>query len=84
MDDLWHATVPGFDCLWPARGHIWVRHRAGSADASWCLWCGTGVTNEHEPEAISAWRAIYGPAWEPSRCDFPPCRLCFPEVPADA
>lgn len=72
--ELWHPSVPGFDCL--SREHIWVEYRIGRAHGSWCLWCGSGVTNEHdEPDA---WRPIYGPGWEPPRCDFPPCRMCFP------
>lgn len=76
MPELWHPSVPGLDCL--ARGHIWVEHRVGLAHGAWCLWCGTGVTNEHDPEAISNWRLVYGPRWEPLRCDHPPCPLCFP------
>jgi hypothetical protein len=78
VPDLWHPTVPGFDCL--SRGHIWVEQHVGHAYGSWCLWCGSGVTNEHEPEAIPDWRQVYGSDWEPTRCDFPPCRLCFPEA----
>jgi len=80
LQNLWHPDTPGFDCLWPQRGHIWVSRTAVLAQASWCLWCETAVTNEHEPEAISEWREIYGPNWEPARCDSPPCRLCFPEM----
>lgn len=44
-DDLWSA-IPGVDCM--ARGHIWVEHTQGAAWAQWCLWCGAGVSNEHE------------------------------------
>jgi len=77
LPGLWHPSNPSFDCL--ARGHITlVDHRDGRASASWCMWCGSGVSNEHEPEAIADWRRIEGADWEPSHCDEPPCRLCYP------
>lgn len=50
---LWSETMPGLDCL--ARKHIWVSHRREGAfrtangetpRATWCLWCGGGVSNE--------------------------------------
>lgn len=51
--ELWHPTVPGMDCL--SRGHMTVEHTEPGAFptsdgepawASWCLWCGAGVSNE--------------------------------------
>jgi hypothetical protein len=45
--ELWSSLNPGLDCL--ARGGcLMVEHRQGVAWARWCLWCGGGVSNEHE------------------------------------
>ena len=46
MAPLWSDLSPGLDCL--VRGHIWVTRQEGAKRASWCLWCGSGVSNEHE------------------------------------
>lgn len=46
MPGLWSDLTPGLDCL--VRGHLWVKHQEGVKQASWCLWCGAGVSNEHE------------------------------------
>ena len=50
MGELWSRLAPGFDCL--SRGHIWVEHEPENdqdiREAQWCLWCGSGVSNEHE------------------------------------
>lgn len=52
-DELWSATTPGLDCL--VRKHIRVElaqegaFRTANGEtprASWCLWCGGGVSNE--------------------------------------
>jgi len=51
-----HPDVPALDCL--TRGHILVEHTEPGAWptendqtpwASWCLWCGSGVSNEELP-----------------------------------
>lgn len=53
-EQLWSETTPGLDCL-ARRGHILVDLRQEGAfrtangavpRASWCLWCGGGVSNE--------------------------------------
>jgi hypothetical protein len=44
-NQLWDPN-PSMDCL--VRGCINVKYRDGIRWASWCLWCGTGVSNEHE------------------------------------
>jgi hypothetical protein len=51
---LWHDSVPAMDCL--MRGHLLVTHTepgafetypdSGEPTATWCLWCGGGVSNE--------------------------------------
>lgn len=54
---LWSDRMPGLDCL-ARRGHILVQHEQEGAfptangevpSASWCLWCGGGVSNEELP-----------------------------------
>jgi hypothetical protein len=54
---LWSKDTPAFDCVW--RGHLWVEHSEAGAWptsdgaiswASWCPWCGTGVSNEQLPD----------------------------------
>lgn len=52
--ELWSDKTPGLDCL--VRGHLVVTHTqpgafptypgSGEATASWCVWCGGGVSNE--------------------------------------
>lgn len=52
--ELWHDSVPGLDCL--IRGHLLVTDTqpgafetdpdSGEPTATWCLWCGGGVSNE--------------------------------------
>lgn len=53
---LWSERTPGLDCL--VRRHIWVSHKQEGAfptangevpRATWCLWCGFGVSNEELP-----------------------------------
>ena len=53
----WASSPPGLDCL--TEGHIWVTNTEPGAfptegdavpEASWCLWCGGGVSNELLPE----------------------------------
>lgn len=55
--DLWSDAMPGLDCI--SRGHVLVEHTEPGAWpteggrtpwASWCLWCGGGVSNEALPE----------------------------------
>lgn len=50
-------TPPALDCI--SRGHVLVEDSAAGAFptangeiawASWCLWCGTGVSNEAIPD----------------------------------
>jgi hypothetical protein len=54
---MWSPTQPGLDCI--SRGHLWVEHRqpgvwptenGATPYASWCLWCGGGMSNELLPE----------------------------------
>lgn len=51
--------MPGLDCI--SRGHVLVEHEQPGAWpvypdgsqipwAQWCLWCGSGVSNELLPE----------------------------------
>lgn len=51
--ELWSTSAPGLDCL--VREHIRVSHEQEGAfrtangetpRATWCLWCGGGVSNE--------------------------------------
>lgn len=55
--ELWHDSVPGMDCI--SRGHMLVSHTqegafptsdGGVPTATWCLWCGGGVSNEYAEE----------------------------------
>lgn len=60
MSGLWSPSMPGLDCI--SRGHILVEHEQPGAWlvypdahnpipwASWCLWCGSGVSNGLVPE----------------------------------
>lgn len=45
--DLWRDPPSQLDCI--ARGGcLIVEQCQGIAWASWCIWCGAGVSNEHE------------------------------------
>lgn len=52
-EQLWSERMPGLDCL--VRRHLLVSHTQEGAfrtangempRATWCLWCGGGVSNE--------------------------------------
>lgn len=53
-EQLWSDNMPGLDCL-ARRSHMLVQHEQEGAFptvngvtpfAEWCLWCGSGVSNE--------------------------------------
>ncbi len=55
-EELWSEVMPGLDCL--VRKHLWVSLKQEGAfptrdgrtpRATWCLWCGGGVSNEKLP-----------------------------------